>query len=91
MEQGERVHQLEGRADVDDPLVVGVAAGADESPVAERRAQSLAAGLHHPIDLVERTGEVGVERRPALPLGLDQGHQPLGRRVQRSWRDSPER
>ena len=66
-----RVHQLEGGAGVDDALVVRVATGADEPPVAERRPQPLAACLDHAADLVERSGEVGVERAPALPCGGD--------------------
>ena len=65
VEQGEGVHQLERGAGVDHDAIVGrVAAGADEAPVAERRPQPLAARQHQPPDLVERLGEVGVERRP---------------------------
>ena len=72
VEQGEGVHQLERRAGPHDALVGRVAAGADEAPVAERRAQALAARAHHAADLVERPGEVGVERRPAVALGRQQ-------------------
>ena len=48
------------------PRVVGrVAAGADEAPVAERRAQALAAGEQQRRHRVERGGEVGVEVGPS--------------------------
>ena len=47
-------------------------------PLAERRAQPLAAGLDHPADLVERAGEVAVEGAPALALGGDEANDAIG-------------
>ncbi len=67
VEQGEGVHQLERGARPNGTFVVGVATGPDEAPVAERRAQPLAARTDHPVDLVERSAEVGVDRGPVLP------------------------
>ena len=72
------MHQLERRAGVDDSLVVGVSSGTDETPVAERWAQALAAGLDHPADLVERTGQVAVEGGPPLAFGGDEADDALG-------------
>ena len=79
VEEGEGVHQLERRAGVDDPGIARVATGADEPPVAERRAEALAARADHPPDLVERPGEVGVERRPARALLVEQLVEPQSR------------
>ena len=58
VEQGEGVHQLD-RSPARTTVGGGISAGADEAPVAERRAQPLAARAHHAVDLVERSGEVG--------------------------------
>ncbi len=77
VEQGERVHQLERGAGVEDARVVALAARADEAPVAERRAEPLAARRHHPLDLLERTGQVDVDRRPAITLGAHQRDEAL--------------
>ena len=77
VEQGERVHQLERRADVDDALIVGVAAGADESPVTERRPQALAAGLHHAVISSNGPARSASSAAQRSPLGFDQGDQPV--------------
>jgi hypothetical protein len=45
VDEGEGVQQLERRPGGDDPGIVPVAAGPDETPVAERGPQPLAAGL----------------------------------------------
>jgi hypothetical protein len=77
VEQRERVHQFERRACPHHHLVVGMAAGADEAPVAEGRTQPLAAGQHQPGDLADRLAEIVVERRPAGLLGVEQRAQAL--------------
>ena len=93
VEQGEGVHQLERRAGVDDPLVVGVAAGADEAPVAERRAQALAARQHQPVGS-RRTARRGRDRTPPTDPRARQSSsvaEPArSTHGQRSRRDSPE-
>ena len=89
VEQREAVHQLERGAGVDHPPVGAVAAGADERPVAERRPQTLAAGVDHAADLVEGTGEIGVELDPALALALQQFVEPGVDPRARSRRGSP--
>ena len=74
VEQREGVHQLQRRAGIDDPLIVCLPAGADESPVTERRTQPLAAAKHEPADVLHRQSQVFIERRPAS--GLDVEHVP---------------
>ena len=66
--QGEGVQQLQGGAGVDDGGVVRAPAGADVRPVAERRAEALAAGQDQVTEGGEGLGQVGVDRRPALEL-----------------------
>ena len=90
VEQGEGMHQFERRPCVDHALIVGGPSGADEAPLAERWAEALASGLDHSADLVERPGQVGVERCPAPPLGGDEADHPVGDprrdRRQARWR-----
>ncbi len=76
VEQGEGVEQLERRAGVDRALVPLVAPGGDEPPVAEGRAQALAAGQEQRRHRVERRGEVGVEVGPPPALDVEQHPQP---------------
>ena len=68
VEQREGVHQLERGAGVGDDRIVGVAAAADERPVAERRTEPLAARQHESPDLGHRLAQIGVERRPPIEL-----------------------
>jgi hypothetical protein len=56
VEQGERVHQLECCAGVGHHRVGGVAASTHETPVAEGRAESLAAHEDQAADLLHRLG-----------------------------------
>ena len=90
VEQGEGMHQFERRPCVDHALIVGGPSGADEAPLAERWAEALASGLDHSADLVERPGQVGVERCPAPALGGDEADHPVGDprrdRRQARWR-----
>ena len=70
VEQGERVEQLEGRAGVGRPRVVRVAAGPDEAPVDEGRAQALAAGQHQRLQRRVGRVELGIEGGPPGPLAV---------------------
>ena len=76
VEQRERVQHLERRAGVDDTWVVRVAAGGDETPVAERRAEPLAAAEDETADLVGGDAQIGIERRPAFGLRPGEGGEP---------------
>jgi hypothetical protein len=66
------VHQLERRAGVENPRIARVTSAADERPMAERWSQPLAPGPDHPADLVERPGQIGVERGPPFAFALQQ-------------------
>ena len=73
VDEGEGLQQLEGGAGVDDAGVVGVAARADEAPVAERRAQPLAAVEDEGAAASSsRSRDGGVERTPASDLVVEQ-------------------
>ena len=72
VEQRERMHQLERRSGVDDPGIGRVAAGPDETPVAEGRAQALSTRADHAADLVERPNQVGIDGRPRGALFFEQ-------------------
>ena len=58
-----------------DKLREPVAPGADERPVAERRAEPLPASQHQAGERVERLGQRGVDERPAVALAVEQGAQ----------------
>jgi hypothetical protein len=72
MDQGEGVQHLEGGAHLDHPPVAGIAARSDERPMAERRAQPLAAGQDQPGQRLEGDLQLRVHRRPPLPLALEE-------------------
>ncbi len=76
VEEGERVEQLEGRTGVSRPRVIRVAAGADEAPVGEGRAQALAAGQHQRLQRGVGRVELGVEGRPPGPLAVEERPEP---------------
>ena len=69
--------QFERRTCVHHHRVGGVATGTHEAPMAEGRAQALAANQHHATDLGHGPGEVVVECRPAGFLGCQELAQPL--------------
>ena len=87
VEQCERVHQLERGTGVDHDGVGGVAPGADEPPVAKGGPQPLPTDQHQAPDLVDRLGEVVVERCPTSFLGC----QELGQALLDPRRDDGER
>ena len=56
---------------------VGVAAGADERPVAERRPEPLAPGQHQLPEGLEGLDQLGVDRRPAGQLLVEDDPDPV--------------
>jgi len=67
---------VERGAGVDHPRVVGVAAGSDVRPVAERRTESLAAGGHEVPQRTEGCRQVGVDGAPPEDLGVEDRQDP---------------
>jgi hypothetical protein len=78
VEQRTRVHEFERRAGVDVDLLGSTAACTDESPVAERWSEPLAASEHQASDLVNRLSEGGLEFDPADALGSEEFVQSTG-------------
>ncbi len=74
--EGEAVEQLEGGTGLDPDRVGGVAPGAGEAPVAEGRAEALAAAQDEAAESVEWRLEVGVEARPPGHLGVKDRLEP---------------
>ena len=77
VDQREGVQQLERRARICDYGIVGIAAGTDETPVAERRPEALASREEERAERLERRHDLWVEGTPPLGLGLEEGAQPL--------------
>ncbi len=75
VDQRERVQHLERRAGIGHDRVVGVAASPDQTPVAERRPQPLAACEHEGAERLERRHDLGIERTPPLDLGVEERTQ----------------
>ena len=72
VDEGGGVQHLQGGAGVDDRRGVGIAAGAHERPVAERRPQALPATQDGRTQRRQRRPEVRVDRRPPFDLRREQ-------------------
>jgi hypothetical protein len=77
VDEGEGVEQLEGGTGIDDPRIVGVAARANEGPVAERGPQALAPGVDQVAQRPQRLDDRGVDGVPARDLAVEQAGQAL--------------
>ena len=77
VDQGEGVQHLQGGPTVGDEGIAGVASGAGERPVAERRAQALAAGQDQLPEGDEGFGEIRTANRPALQFPIEEVPDPV--------------
>ena len=72
VDQREGMEQLQPGSCVDDVVVGGIPAGADERPMTERWPETLATGEHQVAERRKWGGEVGVDRGPADQLSVEE-------------------
>ena len=66
------MEQLQPGSGVNDVAIEGISAGADERPMAERRAKALSAGEHQVPQRRKWGGEVGVDRGPSDQFAVEE-------------------
>ena len=76
VDEGERVEQLEGGAHVEQLGLVAVGTGRDRPPIAEGRAQPLAASGDKVVEHVEERGQLALLGHPGCSSAIEHGADP---------------